>query len=403
MEDPMKNLLPIKIPAVLITVIVPLLVSPSQKVQTAYANPSSHLFTVMVPDLNVREGADISSRIIGKVHQGDRIEVIYSKNNWNQMKLPDSQTGWVYDSYVTPTESMKGTVKASVLNIRENPSLSSPVVGKLTLGSNITIRTEQAGWAKIESSSGVQGWVNEQYLSKDVPASNPTQPVAKAPISKENTADSSQSTGQESLTQSTTPGMDPSMNTKFMPNSQEPLKGKTIVLDPGHGGNDDGTTSITRTHEKALTLATVQVVGQKLENAGANVLMTRTGDTYIPLQDRSNLSNQNHADAFISFHYNWSNDPSVKGITDFYYHKSKDDSLASDILKDVVQTTGLKTDGTKFDNLAVLRNNSQPSTLIELGFLSNKQDDSLVESPSYRDNVAQGVYQGLLDYFSNKK
>jgi N-acetylmuramoyl-L-alanine amidase len=191
----------------------------------------------------------------------------------------------------------------------------------------------------------------------------------------------------------------PNHTTELMQNWQEPLKGKNIVLDPGHGGFDDGTTSILGTHEKTLTLPTAKVVEQKLENAGANIIMTRTNNTYIPLQQRADLSNQNHADAFISFHYNWSNDPSVNGLTDFYYQKSKDNPLATDILNEVARTTGLKNDGPSFDDLEVLRNNSQPSTLIELGFLSNKQDDSVVESSDYRDNVALGVYLGLIDYF----
>lgn len=90
-------------------------------------------------------------------------------------------------------------------------------------------------------------------------------------------------------------------------------------------------------------------------------------------------------------------------MSDFYYQKSKDYDLATDILNKVVKTTGLNNDGTRFDNLEVLRNNTQPSTLIELGFLSNHRDDSIVENSSYPDKVAQGVYLGLLDYFSTKK
>ena len=90
-----------------------------------------------------------------------------------------------------------------------------------------------------------------------------------------------------------------------------------------------------------MTLATAKVVEQKLENAGANVIMTRTNDTYISLQHRAELSNHNHADAFISFHYNWINDPLVNGLTDFYYQTSKDNPLASAILNEVSKTTGL--------------------------------------------------------------
>lgn len=275
---------------------------------------------------------------------------------------------------VTPTENIEATVGVNGLNVRDQPSLSSSVIGKLNLGTKITVKNEQPGWAKIESSSGVQGWVYTNYISKGTTSNNETQPVSGSTASTDHTQ-----------------------------NSQEPLKGKIIVLDPGHGGIDDGTTSIIGTHEKTLTLGTAKVVKHKLEDAGANVIMTRITDTYIPLEQRADLSNKNHADAFISFHYNWIEDPSINGLTDFYYSKSRDNILASDILEEVIKTTGLKNNGTRFDDLDVLRNNSRPSTLIELGFLSNKQDDAVVESPTYRDRVAQGVYLGLLDYFSIKK
>ncbi|MED1203679.1 N-acetylmuramoyl-L-alanine amidase family protein [Heyndrickxia acidicola] len=98
------------------------------------------------------------------------------------------------------------------------------------------------------------------------------------------------------------------------------------------------------THEKSLTLPTVQAVEQKLEKAGATVIMTRTDNSYIPLQQREDISNQNHADAFISFHYNWSDESSVNGLTDFYYQKSNN-PLASDILNEVTKTTGLNNIG----------------------------------------------------------
>ncbi|XJZ27275.1 N-acetylmuramoyl-L-alanine amidase [Bacillota bacterium Lsc_1132] len=181
-----------------------------------------------------------------------------------------------------------------------------------------------------------------------------------------------------------------------------PLEGRTVVLDPGHGGIDVGTTSIAGTYEKTLTLKTVKVVEQKLKNAGANVILTRSDDAYVPLEQRANLSNENKADAFISFHYNWLDDSSVNGVTDFYDQKSRDRRLAENILTEVVKTTGLKNAGTRFEDLNVLRNNSQPSTLIELGFLSNQQEDATVENPAYPDQVAQGIYQGLLKYFSDK-
>jgi N-acetylmuramoyl-L-alanine amidase len=377
-----KNLNLIKGLAILCVIVVMFLVF--QKMLPAYANMSSTQVTVIASELNVRENADNSSKIISLVHRGDTFEVIQTKNNWDQIKLPSNQTGWVHNAYVSSNNNIEATVEAPVLNVREQPSLSSPIVGILKMGANITVSEEQAGWAKIVSSSGVHGWVSTYYISKktqqSVPA--PTTQAAEKNKSSEETRPSVNSGGQAKQT------------------SVQSLKGKTIVLDPGHGGVDIGTTSITGTHEKDLTLATAQAVEQKLKNVGVNVIMTRDNDTFISLQQRSSLSNRLHADAFISLHYNWSNDPAVSGLTDFYYNKSKDSSLAAAVLNGVVNSTGLKNIGTKFDDLCVLRNNSQPSVLIELGFVSNKEDDSIAENAEYNDKVAQGVYLGLMDYFS---
>ncbi|NRD80911.1 N-acetylmuramoyl-L-alanine amidase [Bacillus sp. BRMEA1] len=298
-------------------------------------------------------------------------------------------------SQLNANQSIAATVQANLLNVREHPSLSSKIIGYLKMGAKITVQEEQSGWAKMRSSSGVQGWVYEEYITKYAPAIEGPPIVGKIVAFNEK--------GQTQSTQSNHISNVPTMVPSISPNSQESLNEKTIVLDPGHGGKDDGTTAIDGVHEKLLTLLTAEAVKQKLENAGANVIMTRTDDSYVPLQQRADISNQKNADAFISVHYNWSSDPSINGITDFYYLHSSS-LLASDILKEVVKTTGSNSDGTAYDNLSVLRNNSRPSTLIELGFLSNQNEELVVESAAYRDKVAQGVYQGLLDYFqSNTK
>lgn len=352
------------------------------------AHSSQPKITVTANDLNVRETGGLPSKIIGLVHQGETFRVIEKKDHWDKIILSNHHTGWISNDFVTkaiPNENVKAAVEANVLNVRKHPGLSHQVVGQLKSGTEITVHQEIKGWAKIVSTTGVQGWVDEYYIKKDTSNDQQTHP-AKTTQKRGTDEASSRKHNKKVVTQ----------------NSQNPLEGKTIVLDPGHGGIDDGTTSIVGTHEKTLTLATAKDVEQKLKNAGAHVIMTRTTDTYISLQKRADLSNQYHADAFISFHYNWSNVPTANGVVDFYYQKSKDKPLASDILNDVVKTTGLHEDGTRKDNLYVLRNNEQPCTLIELGFLSNKQDDAIVESSAYRDQVARGVYKGLVDYFSGR-
>lgn len=408
---------------ILSILLLPLLVLLTQKHQTAYANStpfldktSSSKVMITASDLNVRNVGDISGHIIGVVHRGETFEMIQTKNKWDQIKLSPNQIGWVNSAYVTTKvskeEDQSATVEANVLNVRENPSLSSKVTGQLKFGTQITIHEELPGWAKIVSSSGVEGWVYDYYISKNARSNHRSSSITGTSKTNVKRTDPSQQTNNGSMAQSParlsrSSGIHitiQSIKTWLTQTRFKPLKGKTIVLDPGHGGKDNGTTSpFTGTHEKTLTLATAKVVQAKLEDAGANVIVTRTTDTFVPLQQRADISNQNHADAFISFHYNDSNDPSVNGLVDFYYQKTRDNSLATDILNEVSKATGLQDNGTRFDNLDVLRNNSQPCTLIELGFVSNQQDDSVVESSNYRNKVAQGVLNGLIDYFSNDK
>ncbi|PLS03281.1 N-acetylmuramoyl-L-alanine amidase [Neobacillus cucumis] len=387
-----RNISLIKILTILGAITVPFL----NNQETVNADKASSQVTVTVPTLNVRESADISSKVISRVHQGDTFANIQKKKDWAQIKLANNQTGWVYDAYITSAEKMVGTIDTFSLNVRERPSASSRVVGYLKSGAKVTIYSEQAGWAKIVSSSGVSGWVNTHYVAKDTPSNDHTQPAA--PAAKKKSGNTSE---MKVAKAADAPMTTSSTKTGLVPNSQKPLTGKTIVLDPGHGGKDNGTKSIAGTPEKSLNLPTVEVVKQKLENAGAQVILTRTNDTYIPLAQRANVSNQNHADAFISFHYNWSNDPSVNGIINFYYQKSSN-TLATAILNQVAKETKLTNLGTRFNNLDVLRNNKQPATLLELGFLSNQHDDAIVESSNYNHNVAQGIYLGLLDYFQSK-
>lgn len=187
-------------------------------------------------------------------------------------------------------------------------------------------------------------------------------------------------------------------------NKKLPLEGKTIVIDPGHGGKDEGTTGIHGVDEKVLTLKTALVVAKKLKAAGANVVLTRQTDTFLTLSKRVTIAEQNHADAFISMHYNFSIDSSaIHGMSGFFYHRAKDYPLAKSILDAVTKETGFKNRGVRYNDLHVLRENSRPATLIELGFLSNKIDDRVVKQSSYRDQVAQGVYKGLLTYFNKQQ
>ncbi len=191
---------------------------------------------------------------------------------------------------------------------------------------------------------------------------------------------------------------------------QRVLQGKTIVVDPGHGGSDPGTLGVGRTTEADNVLAIAWDLKGMLEYAGATVIMTRTTDVN-PAQGtsfgnqingqlavRTSLTNRSNADIFVSIHNDWNDNRSISGTTSYYYH-SHDWLLADSIQKALVKQLGTRNIGVRRGNFYVLRNTNMPSVLVEVGFLSNSREADLLAQPWYRLESARGIYQGILDYF----
>ncbi|MCE5284458.1 MAG: N-acetylmuramoyl-L-alanine amidase [Pelosinus sp.] len=188
------------------------------------------------------------------------------------------------------------------------------------------------------------------------------------------------------------------------------LRGKVIALDPGHGGSDSGAVGPNQVQEKAVTLAVSLRVKKLLENAGAVVYMTREDDVdvYAPndtateeLSARADVGNANHVDIFVDIHANSFGDPSVGGTGTYYYRKTSYDSLLAQSLQTgLVRADGLTNRGIYAANFYVLKHTDMPAALIELAFLSNPNEESLLNSPQYQQKLAQGIVNGLNVFFS---
>lgn len=186
------------------------------------------------------------------------------------------------------------------------------------------------------------------------------------------------------------------------------LEGKVIVIDPGHGGSDPGAIG------KVLGVTDANVgltVGQKLrdllEAEGATVIMTRDTDIRVGLNDRPAMANKAEADLFVSIHANSTTRSEPKGIQVYYYAPTTNANLyaQSFIRKDLashVSSALQATTGTSSvvmtANYAVLRENDRPSILVETGFLSNAEEEALLAQDSYRQKLANGIYQGICNY-----
>ena len=199
---------------------------------------------------------------------------------------------------------------------------------------------------------------------------------------------------------------------------------RTVVLDAGHGGKDPGTMSRSGYKEKDLALDIVLRVKAHLAAAGIRVVLTRDSDRFWELEDRPYLASRGGGDLFVSLHMNSALSRSVQGIETFvtaaencpptaesklggrypavpnnqFNHSNT--VLGNQLQRAVVGITRAEDRGLKHARFVVLRNSAMPAALIECGFLSNALEAQKLATPSYRETLALGIAQGILNYFA---
>lgn len=183
-----------------------------------------------------------------------------------------------------------------------------------------------------------------------------------------------------------------------------------IIIDPGHGGEDQGTLSLLkpRYQEKSLTLATSKILKGYLEQMGYRVTMTRSEDVFIPLKDRATLANSLKPALFVSVHYNSAPSCEAHGIEVFYYLEEKENDrakaskqLATLVLNQLIVQTKAKSRGVKTANFAVIRETNMPAILVEGGFLTNEEELNKIKDPEYLKQVAFGIAKGIDQYLKS--
>ncbi|HAH96629.1 MAG TPA: hypothetical protein DHD79_07995 [Firmicutes bacterium] len=182
------------------------------------------------------------------------------------------------------------------------------------------------------------------------------------------------------------------------------VAGKTIIVDPGHGGKDPGAISPWGLPEKQVNLAVAQKLMWRLQAAGATVVMTRAEDSYSTKYDRADFANTVNGDVFISIHSNFHpTKDDVRGIETFHHPASTEARrLAKIVQTELLAFTGLRDRGVKTDPLLVVtRETVMPSVLIEIGFLSNREEEALLRDDAHRDKVADAMLEALQQYFSS--
>ncbi|WP_062104587.1 N-acetylmuramoyl-L-alanine amidase [Bacillus niameyensis] len=384
--------------------------------------------------VNVREKPDTSYSIVTQVRKGETYPVVSVENGWYQIKLPSGQEGWVAGwlvdkQTITSSSTTSGTVSASSLNVRSEPSSTSSKVGTLEKGERVKILDDNNGWSQIEFNGNV-AWVSSQYI--ETSNSEPVSSVVSSPnqinilydatnIRKKPTLKSKivkQASSGDIFTVlekdgdwfkiEYSPGKTGyvaswivSANQAGQINNFKEYDGaKTIVIDPGHGGRDQGATGTSGVLEKDLTLRIGNTLAKKLNKAGYNVILTRSTEEYISLEERTKQAQISGADAFISLHYDSIDNNEVEGHTSYYYH-DRDQKLAEAVHNNITDAVMISDRGVRFGDYYVLRENTQPSVLLELGYLSNPHEEEIIKSVQYQEKVANAILEGINQYFGN--
>jgi len=190
-------------------------------------------------------------------------------------------------------------------------------------------------------------------------------------------------------------------NTK---NPKKPLSGITIMLDPGHGGDDSGAIGPLGLQypEKKINLETAQRLKRELELLGAKVLMTRTTDVAVSLEDRLAASRKALPDMFLSIHANsMADNVDISKINGFsaHYKEALAKPLAQ-VLANQSAEAGRRNRGIVYNNFYVVRGTWTPSILIETGFVPNPDEFELLTSISGQKQLAKSLAEGIAEYFS---
>ncbi len=340
------------------------------------------------------------------------------------------------DSPVSPSKAAPQkhtTAKSGTLAISKPSGSTSTVASAKALDDPVATPGKPANplFAGSRDASG------PELKATDEPTAAPTA-VAVAPRAKTSTKKSSKTAA---TTEPATHEAEPtSMGDRTLARTLG-LKIGRIVVDAGHGGHDTGTIGPNGVMEKDIVLDIALRLGRLLETRlGADVIYTRDDDTFVPLETRTAIANEHQADLFVSIHANSSSDPDARGVETYYLNFTSNpnalevaarenavseksifelqDLVKKITLKDKIEEsrelatdvqqslyTGLsnrhstlKDRGVKKAPFVVLIGANMPSILAEISFVSNPTDEAKLDTPEYRQKIAESLYKGIAKY-----
>lgn len=418
---------------------------------------NENIVTVETSILNVRYGPGLSHDVITQVAEKDRLILLGEENKWYKVRLNDDQVGWVASWLVKSDEIIQGDtqfarVAAEAVNIRQFSNIDSEILATVYKDTELQVLYQDGAWYQVLYMGHV-AWIHSDYIEI-----LDTVPNEEVQVSTEETAGNNASLveiGNDVTNIRISPSVEgeviyyaePGEQFEFVNNEGDwyqikvddetigyvagwvasivddsseveadesftetveaqyarkasSLAEATIVIDAGHGGYDPGAISPDQTiHEKDITLDTALLLMNRLQDAGSNVILTRTADDFVSLNERVSTAHTHQADLFISLHYDSVEQANTMSGTTTYYYFDSHLELANTINRYLTQTGPLENNGVRLGDYYVLRTNRQPGILLELGYMNSDIDVQYIDTHSYQATVVEAIYQSLREYY----
>ncbi len=384
-------------------------------------------------------------------------EAVTYRATWSLVRLPGGKEAWI-DKKALDIEKIESSknVEYKALIARKGDSLNTApwgidgykTVGKSDdyVGTEVTVIkeavTRRATWSLVRLPGGKEVWIDKKALDIEKIISNIDVTDYKARIIRsgdtintkpwgtegfktvtksDNYTDAEVTVLREATTRRATwllislNGKQLGWIDKSAVEKINPQK-NVVVLDVGHGGKDPGAQA-GGVREKDLNLAVAKKVQQRLLNSGFEVIMTRTTDKFLELSEIASVANKAKPDVFVSIHTNAVNGLAY-GIETYSYNANgsaknpavannptrllQSSLLSSSIQNSLISSTGAYNRGAKKANFHVIRETNMPAVLVEIGFIDNANERAKLKSDSYQNKLADGITQGIKNYFNQK-
>ena len=195
-----------------------------------------------------------------------------------------------------------------------------------------------------------------------------------------------------------------------------PVSGKIVILDAGHGTPDEGAESKNGTTEAEINLKIVLKLQQLLEQSGCTVLLTRSDENAIydldsktlkqkkisDIHNRVKIGNESSADIFVSIHLNKINEQQYYGWQTFYNTSNEQSKVLAEQIQENLNQTIQKENNRiamKLNTVYIMKHVEIPISIVECGFLSNPQEEKELLEDHYQEQLAWGIYNGIISYF----